>query len=372
MPGRFGFLWENLGPPHHDRVRAVAEAGHHVVALQLFRSSEDYDWSTDPIEVNCEIVTLAKDEGSISALRLAGRIVRAVMQAKLQHVFLCHYNEPAVFLAAIMLRARGVEVFGTFDSKGDDRKRGFLNFLARKFMIAPYQGALVASPRSARYVASMGIPRDRIALNYSSLDITRLRGLGEQSSRSAFVDRPFLIVARLVEKKNIETAIRAFARYRIKGGRRWLQIAGDGPLDVTLKKLANECGVDESVVWRGSLNQAEVAKAMGESLAMILPSTVEQFGLVVTEALAQGLVPIVSSVAGAVDVLINHGENGFIFDPMDEGALVDAMEALDRDEALWKRMSTAAYETAERGGVRHFVESVETLAGIRPVELYPR
>ena len=362
MPGRFGLLWENLGPPHHDRLRALVGAGHQVVALELFASSQDYDWSAEPIEANCEIVTLAKDRQSISTLRLARRIARAVTRSNLQHVFLCHYNEPAVFLAAIALRLRGVKVFGTFDSKGDDRDRSRLNAVARKVMMWPYHGALVAGPRSAQYVASMGISQDRIALNYSSLDIARLRRLGELSLSVAFVERPFMIVARLVAKKNIATAIRAFASYRHNGGQRNLEIAGDGPEGPALAQLSAALGLSEHVRLLGALNQAEVALAMRKSLAMILPSTVEQFGLVVTEALAQGLVPIVSSHAGAVDVLIDHGENGVVFDPTDEEALLRAMESLDRDESLWKRMSAAAYKSADRGDVRHFVASVEELA----------
>jgi glycosyltransferase involved in cell wall biosynthesis len=46
--------------------------------------------------------------------------------------------------------------------------------------------------------------------------------------------------------------------------------------------------------------------------AFVMPSLHEAFGLVITEAMSHGVIPIVSSTAGASEI-IQHGETGFVF-----------------------------------------------------------
>ena len=58
-----------------------------------------------------------------------------------------------------------------------------------------------------------------------------------------------------------------------------------------------------------------------KSLALILPSTEEQFGFVVLEALALGIPVIVSENVGARDLHVRTGVNGFIFEPDNEKGL---------------------------------------------------
>lgn len=102
---------------------------------------------------------------------------------------------------------------------------------------------------------------------------------------------------------------------------------------------------------------------MRGALCLILPSTEEQYGLVVIEALALGLPVLVSANAGAVDDLVDNGVNGWIVDPHRPQALIAAMSLLDRDRATWEQAARAAAATAERGDVRHFVSGVAALLG---------
>jgi glycosyltransferase involved in cell wall biosynthesis len=59
--------------------------------------------------------------------------------------------------------------------------------------------------------------------------------------------------------------------------------------------------------------QKEMATFYAEIDALVLPSLNEAFGLVVTEAMSHGVIPIVSSTAGAAE-LIQQGETGFVFE----------------------------------------------------------
>lgn len=62
------------------------------------------------------------------------------------------------------------------------------------------------------------------------------------------------------------------------------------------------------------------------------------------EAMARGVVPIVSCVQGA-ELIVQDGENGIVYSP-NEDALEEALDrALDLPEAQWRAWSTAARET---------------------------
>lgn len=358
------FLWEHLGPLHHDRLQAVCGAGNEVFAIELFGRSRDYVWENDGETAGFHRVTLASERREVGTLRLALRIVRAVLASKARVLFFCHYNEASVFLAACALRLAGRRIVTMIDSKADDRPRSRYSRLASRIALLPYSAALVAGPRSREYVAGLGIAAWRTQPHYNTLSVRNLRSLAGGGNLPAFADRPFLIVARLIPEKNLGTALEAYAHYRSGAQRaRKLVVIGEGPEGEALRKKAQELGIADHVEWRGRQGRVAVAGAMHSSLALLLSSTSETYGIVVIEALAQGLVPIVSANAGAVDVLVDHAMNGFVIDPRDPQDMLEAMIALDRDEAMWRRMSAAALAASERGDVRHFVRSVEILAG---------
>jgi L-malate glycosyltransferase len=357
-------MWENFGPYHHDRIRALVAAGIRVVAIQLFSRSAVYDWESS--EAGYPLLTLALAESSASTFRLAARLVRAVRESGARDCFFCHYQRMDVFLAAAWLRLSGYRVFTMLDSKYDDYPRLALREWIKKAFLWPYAGALAGSERSRAYLASLGIGRDKTRLGYDMIDIARVASQGEPlAAEPAFVDRPFLIVARLIPKKNVPGSLRAFARYarEQQDGRR-LEILGDGPLRQELEALAAELEIAGLVDFRGQVDSPAVSEAMRRSLALLLPSTSEQFGLVVNEALANSLPVIVSRQCGAVDELLDDGVNGFAIDALAEDQLHAAMTRIGADEALWRRMAAAAGASAPRGDVRNFVAAVSDLAGV--------
>lgn len=115
--------------------------------------------------------------------------------------------------------------------------------------------------------------------------------------------------------------------------------------------------------WHESLPNSAVRALMREQDVLVLPSLSEAYGLVVGEALSEGVPVIVSENVGAAD-LIEHGVNGFVTPIRDSEAIAQALTALlDRDRL--GAMSAAAYATAEAAP-----ESVvwrDTLAWVRSI-----
>lgn len=117
----------------------------------------------------------------------------------------------------------------------------------------------------------------------------------------------FLYVGRLSSEKNLTFLIKKFnERPHLH-----LNIVGFGPLERDLKQIANS-----NIHFLGAINNKDLYKVYQENDVFILPSISETWGLVVEEALNNGLPVIVSNKVGCAEEIVNT-QNGLIFDVND-------------------------------------------------------
>ena len=152
-----------------------------------------------------------------------------------------------------------------------------------------------------------------------------------------------LAVARLVEKKGLETLIRAAALLQLRGVDFRVRIAGEGPEWARLQRLVWELGVGDRVAFLGPLMEAEVRAEYRRAAVFALPCRVlengDRDGLpnVVVEAMAHGL-PVASTTLAGVREAVVDGECGLLVPPGDELAFADALGRLLSDGALRSRL----------------------------------
>ena len=362
-PRPIAFVWDNFGPTHVDRLEAVA-AGHDgpVVGIELNKTSVTYEWDGGQGKGFAWITLPSRRPGQIT---LAFYLVRTIARLGPQAVFFCHYEMAAVLLAATFCRLCGVSAFVMNDSKFDDYPRQFWREFLKRLFVLPYQGAIVASLRSLHYYAHLGLDRHRIRPGYDAISVSRIRTQAQAEPAStdiAFADRHFSIVARLVPKKNISLAIRAFAIARSAGLARRLVICGSGPLLDALQEQCRDLDVEAAVEFRGFVQTAGISAVLSSTLALVLPSTEEQFGIAIAEAVALGVPVFASENCGARDTLVRTGVNGFVFEPDNAEGLARIMLILDRDERLWREFSLNSARFAEAADTPVFVDSVNALA----------
>ncbi|HLY43604.1 MAG TPA: glycosyltransferase [Terracidiphilus sp.] len=364
------FVWDNFGPLHADRCDAVArkfDGEHEVIGLEVAARSKLYGWAPEN-GARFKKITLvtgcAMDE--IPLTRRFRRILRGCMSIRGKaQFFMCHYDDPAIFAVASLLRLMGRPAYTLGCSKFDDYERKLYRELMKSFVYLPYKGGIASGTRSRDYMRFMGLDAARVQSPYNAVSLDRIRmlaGAPPAPDGSGFGSRHFTIVARLVPKKNVSMALKAMHHYAASAARpRPVHIFGTGPLEGELREEAKSLGIAELVHFHGFCQTAEVSRAYGQSLALLLPSIEEQFGNVVPEAMAMGLPVIVSDNCGARDVLVRSGVNGFVVEPDNPTGMAFFMRLLSEDEALWRRMCLAALERSQHGDSERFAEAVEAL-----------
>lgn len=362
------FLWESFAPHHVDRCLACAEhfgSDVGVYGLEVATYDLNYQWRSGSDGHGFHKLTLFPGEvrQKIGTLRCALRIVTTALRTKSRHIFLCNYESPAVFLSAITLRLLGRRLIIMQDSKFDDKQRHLGKELLKAILYSPYHAALAAGGRTKAYLRFFGFPEERVFIGYDTVSVERVRRLAQAEPAPGGVphaDRHFTVVARFIPKKNLTLALDAYATYRAQctGRPRELHLCGSGELEPALREKANRLRLD-GVHFQGYMPEEAVARTLASTLALILPSTEEQHGLVINEALAMGVPVLLSDNCGARDLLVRCGLNGYVFEPDNALGLAHFMGLLDRDEAEWTRLAngTRRFTPAADSGL--FVAAVE-------------
>jgi glycosyltransferase involved in cell wall biosynthesis len=343
-----------------------------VLGLELAPASDEYAWAPSGGATGFVKETLfpgLKVEAVASHRRFA-RLFARLRASGAAHVFLCNPDRPEVLLTALVLRLLGRRVYAMTESKFDDFPRRGWREIAKKLFYLPYNGVLVGGARSADYMRFLGFAPGAIAAGYDSVGLDRVRALAAAPPAPdgmAFAARHFTIIARLVPKKNLAVAIDAYRRYRELAGTddrapaRDLVIFGSGPLEADLR--ARGAGLD-GLRFAGFQQQEAIARGLAATLALVLPSREEQWGLVVNEALAMGVPVLVTDQVGARDSLVRTAVNGYVFEPDNAEGLARLMLQISGDEAEWRRLCDGTRAFAPLADAPRFGDGVRALTGL--------
>jgi glycosyltransferase involved in cell wall biosynthesis len=131
------------------------------------------------------------------------------------------------------------------------------------------------------------------AIDFEALD----RARDQSPAVSPAESRRIVVVARLVEVKNLISAVDAISADSALRAQVTLSFVGDGPLHSQLQAHAHQRHVRAEFL--GALPRSQVGAVIGHSDALLLPSTREPWGIVVCEALGLGVPVIASPAVGA-------------------------------------------------------------------------
>lgn len=157
-----------------------------------------------------------------------------------------------------------------------------------------------------------------------------------------------LCVGAVVEHKGQDVLLEALHALAPLGFRCTLV----GPLDrepgfvAELRRRATDAGIAERIRFTGALGRQSVLGQYTAADLLVLPSRLEAYGMVVTEALGAGLPVVAAAVGGVPEALgrTRSGSPGWLVPPDDPAALAGALGAWLRREDLRALLRRAARE----------------------------
>lgn len=245
------------------------------------------------------------------------------------------YFLPDTRSAVRWCRKNKVAAITMIDSKEDDAPRKAWREYLKSIIVRQYNAALVAGIPHREYMTKLGIKEDCIYDGLDVVDNDYFATMAERARRDprAFSHLPgligerpyFLVSSRFIGRKNLDRMLTAYGEYRRRAEAPWrLVILGDGRLreDLELQIAREEI---EEVTFAGLRPLHEVCAYYAFAGALAHPAIVDQWGLVVNEAMATGLPVVVSTGAGCAFDLVEPGKNGFRFKPHDTEGLTAAL-----------------------------------------------
>jgi D-inositol-3-phosphate glycosyltransferase len=196
----------------------------------------------------------------------------------------------------------------------------------------------------------MGVAADKIRIVPCGVDTTLFTPLTPPVELLAAAKEParssrLLYVGRLVERKGVDTAIKAVAELPgfellIAGGPEKHGLATDAEA-IRLLGLAQEIGVADRVHLLGSVRHELLPALMRSADVVVCTPWYEPFGIVPIEAAACGRAVVGSAVGGLLDTVVD-GKTGRLVAGGDPAAVAGAIRQLMADPVQKHRMEVAA------------------------------
>ncbi len=202
---------------------------------------------------------------------------------------------------------RADSIFADSDSTRQDILR-LTRFPAERITVLPAAVAGMFNPKAA--AGEMGALRARY-------------GVGENY---------FLFVGTLEPRKNLGLVLAAFRRYRERGGRRDLVIAGPpGWKETGIFQTVRQADFAGHVHLTGWIDPPDLPALYRQALGFLFPSRYEGFGIPVLEAMSCGTPVIATRVSSLPEV----GQDAALYlESEDAGELAGLMQRLEEDSGL--------------------------------------
>jgi glycosyltransferase involved in cell wall biosynthesis len=156
-----------------------------------------------------------------------------------------------------------------------------------------------------------------------------------------------LFLGNLIQRKRALELCTAFASLPTTSTE---LVLGGRDLEPDYAKLVRqrvvEAGVDDRVHFLGPLSAERVAEQLALCDALVLPSALEGYGMVLSEALWAS-VPVIAARVGAAEQLVNRTGAGLLFDADDQAALGATLTRFVSDPPLRARLRKAACKAAD-------------------------
>lgn len=268
------------------------------------------------------------------------RLGRIILKEKVDIVHVNNgMNNLEPVIAAILLGRKYIVHF-----HGVERP-GFVQRLLRNHV----HKYIVISDYLAEALSENGFPRERMAVIPNPYQESHALSKKSSELRAQYgieqEDKVFAIVGRIVRwKGHVEFLNAAFIILQAVPEAKALIIGdfsdGDAEYQNRIQKMIDDSGFGDRIIMTGYVKDVGSIYSIMD-VCVHTSIEPEPFGLVIIEAMANG-VPVIASDRGAPKEIITDGVNGYIVNPDSAQQLADAAIRLLSDDGLRGKMSKSA------------------------------
>ncbi len=320
--------------PHPDRVKGgISSWVRNILSSEMVK-----EYSIDYVATKVDDSKMVKMGWAVRAIFIFFWKIWT-SKAKLVHIHGSHYASFYRKMVFILLAKIGRKKilfhchgsrFDQFYHQGPNWQkiliRRILSFCNRVIILSPYWETFFSEfLDSSRLV----ILENAIPLNaYQSVSV-------EERKKS---NGPVILFAGEVgERKGIYDLLSVIPDLVRQVPRITLLLAGNGELD-KVRFVAESLNIETHLQLTGWVPAEKMTQFYLQADLFVLPSYHEGMPMAILEAMACGL-PVVSTRVGGIAELIKEGENGFLINPGDRQALLEALLVLLADPVLRENMA---------------------------------
>ena len=234
------------------------------------------------------------------------------------------------------------------DYRANDRVRLALD--SRSNRLASH---IIAVSDSCRrfLIGREGVPSENITLIQNAIDLRRFSATcGARAGARKLLGLPengpvVAGVGRLNPQKNFSLFIQVAAKVLKRQPGAVFLLAGEGPEDALLRKLARESGLEERLHFCGYVPDARLVYLAAD--ALLMPSLFEGLPMTLLEAMAMR-VPVVASALDGIAEVVDDGRDGFLVPSGDAKLFCERVCQLIETPSLAGDMGAAASKKIAR------------------------
>jgi glycosyltransferase involved in cell wall biosynthesis len=182
------------------------------------------------------------------------------------------------------------------------------------------------------------------------------------------LDKPVLLyVGRVDREKGLDYLIEAAALLPDLSFQ--VAIAGKGMYRDMLIEMVHELGIEERVTFPGYIDSEDLPLLLNSVDAFVMPSSAELQSIATLEAMSCAR-PILAANARALPELVEHGVNGYMFNPQNAESLAASIGMFLHQPEQWEAMGQASLQRARPHQldftIARYVEWYESVRGRLP------
>ncbi|MDE6842287.1 MAG: glycosyltransferase family 4 protein [Muribaculaceae bacterium] len=214
--------------------------------------------------------------------------------------------------------------------------------------------ALINKAYTTHWVVPSKRTAELLNTGNKSIDIDRItiipHGVEDVSYKTVdkIKDRINLIyVGVLEEHKGVDVLPEVIKELEKRGISYKFDIVGEGVLRENISRRLVAEIADDKVEFYGSIKHERVLEMFTYSDILVYPTRMDSFGLVITEAMMAGCVPIAGKITGVTDQIIDNARNGFTV-PVESEIIAEKICQLAYNRDILVKMAERARVKAKK------------------------